>query len=401
MPTTDRSGRNSAPNGTALSLRHGCQPSNRRPGLSSAARLSQMMLLPIGLYLCSSVALSAQTSDSANQWSSDDANLMRTTESHSQSGNRTLDKQSVQRRGVDGHFEPYQDIEKETVQVNASTVRTTTRTFERNDDGAVTLKQVIEEEKHTLPGGDSNVVRNISSPDVNGTLWLVKQQIEETKKTGKNSEETNTTVMFPSVDGGLAPGLKVKEIHTQGANGTVESQKTTALPDGSGNWQVSEVRQATTRQDGKNSTTDERVSRPDSEGKLGEVARTVSRESESASGEKHQTVENYSADVAGAARDGNLHLVARATTAQHTGSDGQQVTEKQLEQPNPANPEAGLQPSTFTTATVRSTTSGTQSTQSIQARDAHGSFAVVSVDTTKSDNVHSVQLQISPPDKPK
>jgi len=360
-----------------------------------------MTLLMIGLYFCSSLALSSQTPDSANQWSSDNANLTHTTESHTQSGNRTLDKQSVQRRGFDGHFEPYQDIEKETVQVNANTVRTTTRTFERNADGANTLKQVIEEEKHTMPGGDSNVVRNISSPDVNGTLWLVKQQIEETKKIGKDSEETNTTVMFPSVDGGLAPGLKVKELHTQGANGTVESQKTTSLPDGSGNWQVSEVRQAITRQDGKNSTTDERVSRPDSEGKLGEVARTVSRESEGASGEKHQTVENYSADVAGAARDGNLHLVERATTAQRTGSNGQQVTEKQLEQPNPAHPDAGLQMSTFTTATVRSTPSGTQSTQSIQARDAHGSFAVVAVDTTKSDNIHSVQLQISPPDKAK
>ena len=278
MPTTDLSDRN----GTVLSVRLGCQHSNGRPRLSSAARLSQMTLLMIGLYFCSSLALSSQTSDSANQWSSDNANLTHTTESHTQSGNRTLDKQSVQRRGFDGHFEPYQDIEKETVQVNANTVRTTTRTFERNADGANTLKQVIEEEKHTMPGGDSNVVRNISSPDVNGTLWLVKRQIEETKKTGKDSAETNTTVMFPSVDGGPAPGLKVKELHTQGANGTVESQKTTSLPDGSGNWQVREVRQAITRQDGKNSTTDERVSRPDSEGKLGEVARTVSRESDGA-----------------------------------------------------------------------------------------------------------------------
>src|ERR1022692_3542361 len=99
MSTTNLSDRN----GTALSFRLGCRQSNRRPGLSSATRLSQMMLLAIGLYFCSSLALSAQTSDSANQWSSDNENLMQTTESHTQSGNRIVDKQSVQRRGFDGH----------------------------------------------------------------------------------------------------------------------------------------------------------------------------------------------------------------------------------------------------------------------------------------------------------
>ena len=397
MPTTNLADQS----GIAVPARLSCQTSQGHTRLSQATRLGQMMLLAAGLYFCSGVALSAQTSDSGNEWSNDNANLMRTTESRTQSGNRTVDKQSVQRRGLDGHFEPYQDIEKETVQVNATTVRTTTRTFERNVDGAKTLKQVVEEEKRILPGGDSNVVRNISSPDVNGTLWLVKRQIEDTKKTGKNSEETSTTVMFPTGDGGLTAGLKVKELRKQGENGTVESQKTTSLPDGSGNWQVSEVRQATTRQDGKSSTTEERVSRPDSEGKLSEVARTVSRESDGASGGKRKTVENYSADIAGAARDGSLHLVERATTAERTGSGGQQVTEKQVEQPNPANPDAGLQVSAFTTSTTRSGPSGKQSTQTIQARDAHGSFAVVSVDTTKSDNVHAIDLQMAPSDKPK
>jgi hypothetical protein len=48
---------------------------------------------------------------------------MRTIESHTQSGNRTVDKQSLQRCGSDGNFEPYQDIEKESVKVNAATVR--------------------------------------------------------------------------------------------------------------------------------------------------------------------------------------------------------------------------------------------------------------------------------------
>jgi hypothetical protein len=370
------------------------------------------MLLAIGTYFFSHPALWAQTSDSQTgdadkSWTattesqSDNVNPTRTTESHTRIGNRTLDSQSVQRRGPDGHFEAFQDIEKETVRVDAATVRTITRAFARDADGAKILMQITEEETHTLPGGDSNVVRSISNPDVNGKLQLVQRQVEETKQISKDVEDTKTTVMLPSVNGGLAPAMKVQERRTRGANNVVESQKNTLLPDGAGNWQVDETRQATTRQEGKDRSTDERVSRPDSEGKLGEVSRTVSKESESASGEKRNTVETYSLDVPGSARDGGLHMVQRATTSQRTNSTGQQTTEQRVEQPSPGDPGSGLQVIAITTDTVRQSPSGAQRSRTIQARDASGGFGVVSVDTTKSDNIHAIQVQITPSEKPK
>ena len=375
-------------------------------------RLIQLILVAIGAYFCSSLALWAQTSDSqtgnANKsWTattelqSDNVNPTRTLESHTQSGNRTLDSQSVQRRGSNGDFEPYEDVEKETVQVDASTVRTTTRTFGRDADGLKTLVQVTEEEKHTLPGGDSNVVLATSNPDVNGNLQVVQRQIEETKRISKDVEETKTTVMLPSINGGLTPAMKMQERRTRGANDTVESQKTTLLPDGAGNWQVGDIRQATISKEGKNRSTDERVSRPDSEGKLGEVSRTIGKESESASGEKRKTLETYSIDLPGSARDGSLHIVERATTAQRTGSTGQQSTEEQVEQSNPGDPGSGLRVTILTTDTVRPGSSGAQATRTIQARDANGSLGIISVDTTKSDNVHAIQVQIAPSEKPK
>src|SRR4029077_6770071 len=388
-------------------VEHQC--SDTHPGRSYGPRLSQI-LLAIGAYFCFGLALWAQTSDSqtdANKsWTattesqSDNVNPTRTTESHTQSGNRTVDKQSVQRRGSDGHFEPYQDIEKETVQVDATTVRTTTRSFGRDANGEKTLVQVTEEEKHMLPGGDSKVVRSTSSADVNGNLQMVQRQIEETKRTSKDVEETKTTVMLPSVNGGLAPAMKVEERRTRGANDTVESQKTTLFPDGAGTWQVGEMRQATSRQEGKDRTTEERVSRPDSDGKLGEISRTVSKESESASGEKRNTVETYSVDVPGSARDGSLHLVERATTAQRTSSNGQQTTEQQVEQSKPGDPGSGLRVTTLTTDTVRPGPAGAQATRTVQVRGANDSFGIVSVDTKKSDDIHAVQVQIAPSEKP-
>jgi hypothetical protein len=369
--------------------------------------LSRLLLLAVGAYFCSNLAVWAQTSDSqtgdANRsWStttesqSENENPTRTVESHTQSGNRTLDKQTIQRRGFDGQFEPYQDIETETVQVDANTVRITTRTFGRDANGAKALVEVTEEERHSLPGGNSNIVRATSNPDANGTLRLVQREIEETKKTGNDIEETKTTVMLPNVNGGLAPSMKVEERRKRGADQTVESQKTTLLPDGSGNWQVDEIRKATIRQEGKNSSTEERISRPDSAGNLGEVSRAVSKESESASGEKRNTVETYSVDVPGSTRDGSLHLVERATTAQRTSSTGQQTTTQQVEQLNPGDPGSGLRVTILTSDTVRPGPSGAQATRITRMRDADGSFGVVSVDTTKSDNIHAIQVQIAP-----
>ena len=301
-------------------------------GVSRAARLT-LFVLASGAFLCSSLALWAQTSDSPagsadKSWTvtsesqSDNVNPTRTLQSHTQSGNRTVDNQSVQRRGADGRFEPYQDIEKTAVQVNATTVRTTTRSFGRNADGAKTLVQVTEDEAHTLPGGNSTVVRTTSNPDADGRLQLVQRQIEETKRISKDVEEKKTTVMLPGGNGDLAPAMKTQERRERSPNDTVVSQKTTLLPDGNGKWQASEERQATTRQEGKDRTTEERISRPDPEGKLGEISRTVTKESGSAPGEKRNTVETYSIDVPGSTRDGSLHLVERTTTAQSTSPTG-------------------------------------------------------------------------------
>jgi hypothetical protein len=127
----------------------------------------------------------------------------------------------------------------------------------------------------------------------------------------------------------------------------------------------------------------------------------VSKEFETASGEKRNTVETYSLDVPGSARDGGLHLLERSTTSQRTNSTGQQTTEQRVEQPNPGDPGSGLQVITLTTDTVRPSVSGAQATRTIQARNASGSLRVVSVDTTKSDNIHAVQVQIAPSESPK
>ena len=349
----------------------------------------------------------AQAGDQNKSWkattesqASENINPTRTTESHTQSGNRTLDKQSVQRRGPNGDFEPYQDIEKESVQVNATTVRTVVRTFATDGNGQKTLVQLMEEEKRTLPGGDATVERTTSNPDLNGRFEVVRREIQDTKKTSPDVEETKTTVLLPGGTGGLAPAIKIQESRKRSGD-TIEFQKSTLRPDGNGNWQIGEARQGTIKEDGKNRVSEEHVSRPGSDGKLAEISRTVGKESESASGEKRNTIETYSTDIPGSAPDGKLHLVERVTTAGRTGSSGGQITEQQVENVNPGDPGAGLRVTAKTTDTVRVGVSGTQATRTVQVRDANGNLGVVAVDTTKSDNVHTVQVDIAPSNKPK
>jgi hypothetical protein len=324
---------------------------------------------------------------------------VRTIESHSENGNRTLDKRSVEIRGTDGHFEPYQDFERETLTVNASTVKTMMRTFAHDVNGNRALVQVTEEEKHILPGDDSNIVRVTYNPDVNGRLQPVQREIVETKKIG-NLEEANTTVMLPSANGGLGPAFKTHELRKRAANDTVETEKTTWLPGVNGKWQLSEIRRNIATQGAKDRSIEERVSRPDAEGRLGQISGVVSQETESTPGEKRTVVETYSIDVPGATRDDSLHLVERKTSTESSSSTGERATEQKVEQIDPGDPGSGLRVSVSVDGKIVPEPSGEQSTVTIRARDSNGSFGIVSVDMTKADQIPTVQIQQTPAEKP-
>jgi len=381
------------------------------------ARRVTLGLLVIGGICCFALSLVAQRPDPTNadlpdkSWtattsSKSDGLLptripVRVVESHSQNGQRMLDQRSVELRGTDGHFEPYQDIERETVQLDATTVRTVTRTFSPDVNGKKTLVQVTEEEKHSLPGDGSNTVRVTYNPDVNGKLQPVQREIVESKKIAEDLEEIKRTVMLSSINGGLAPAFKTHETRKRTANDTVETEKTTWLPDVNGKWQLSEIRHNIETQGARDRSIEERVSRPDAEGKLGQISRVVSQETEDASGEKRSVVETYSIDVPGTTRDGSLHLVERKTSTERSSSSGERTSAQKVEQINPGDPGAGLRVSVLIDGKMEPAPSGEQSTVTIRARDSNGSFGVVSVDMTKSDRIPAIQIQptLSEPSK--
>ncbi len=326
-------------------------------------------------------------------------NPSRTMESHVKSGDRSVDKQKVEVLGPNGRYQPDYETDKETVQVNATTTRTVERTYRWDVNGQRNLVQVTEEEARSSANGDAQVVRTASNSDANGNLQVMQREVADTRKTSPDAQETKTTIYLLDGNGRLTPSLQTQELQKRSADHRVEVKKTMLRPGSSGNWEVGEVKESTIKEDGKNRTREERVSRPDSEGRLSEISRTVDKETETAAGEKSNTVETYSTEVPGLAPDGSLHLNRRVTTVQKKDSGGE-TTEQQVEQPNSGDPNAGVQVSAKTKYIVKYGASGAQQTKTVQARDVNGTFNVVSVETRKSDQVPAAQVQIAPSDKP-
>ena len=228
-------------------------------------------------------------------------NPTRTAETHTEVNGRVVDKTSIQTLGPDGRYVPYSETEKESVRVNDTTVRTIERNFAPGANGERTLILEKQEESHSLPGGEQKIVRTTSSPDANRALQVVRRELEDTKLS-PGVRETHTTVLTPDVNGGLTPAVQIDQRETKASDGTIETRKSTLLSDGSGRWQLSEVRESTSKQEtGRPRSKDERVLRPNANGTLAVVERTVTRQIENGPGEIHNTTETYSTNVPGQA----------------------------------------------------------------------------------------------------
>jgi hypothetical protein len=361
--------------------------------LLNRIRLLVKPLLVIALCAGPLAAARAQDSQSnkgdeswttTSESNAENANPSRTMESHSKSGNRSVDKQRVEVLGPDGHYQPDSDTETETIRVNDSTTRTVVRIYRWDGNGRRQLSQVAEEDARTTAGGDEHVTRTTSNADVNGTLQVVQREVADTTKSSPDTQETKATLYQTDGNGGFSKLRQTDELERRNADHSVEVKKTVLVPDGNGGWQVGEVKEQTIKEDGKNRTTEERISRSDVNGKLSEVSRTVGQETENAAGEKSNTVDLYSTQLPGSAGNGTLQLNRRVTTIQKKDSTGENA-EQRFEERSLGNPSDGLQVRAKTKYVVQYAAGGSQQTKATRVRDSAGNFSAVSVETQKSD----------------
>jgi hypothetical protein len=330
---------------------------------------------------------SSQQGDSAGT-----LNPSRTTNTHSESNGRVVDKTSMQTLGPDGRYVPYSQTEKESVRVNATTVRSTERTFGTGPDGEKVLIQETREERRELPGGDEKVVRTVSNPDANGALQVIRRELVDSKKVSPGVQERNTTVLSADGSGGMSEAVRVHEREKTNSDGTVEFSKSTQLSDGAGKWNLNEVRQGTLRPDGKQGTTkEENILRPDAEGKMAVVERDVSKQS-NAAGESRDVTETYSTNVPGQADNSGLQLVRRESTVTRPGSGGQTST-RRVETANPGNPGDALRVTEQAIDIVRPDGRGSAQQQSTTVTfGPDGQVSTMLVDIGKTSNPASVSV---------
>jgi hypothetical protein len=381
-------------------------PENRVATTTTKILVNSMIVM----IFCASSAIRGQAQDvqqnstdeswtATTETSVDNPNPSRTMESHTKSGDRSVDKQRVEVLGPNGMYQPSFEIEKEIVQVDGTMTRTVERTYWWDVNGQMNLVQVTEEVARRSANGNSQVLRTTSNSDGDGHFRIMQRVVADTTKKSPNSQETKTTVYLPDGNGRLTPNTQTEELRTRTDDHTVEVKQTKFRQVSSGGkWEVGQVTESTIKEDGKNRTSEERVWRSDLDGKSSEISRTVSKETETAAGEKNSTVEIYSTAVPGLSPDGKLHLNQRVTTVQKKDRAGK-ITEEQVEQPKAGDPNGGQQVIRKTKYIVQYADSGTRQTKTIQERDINGNLNVVSVETRKSDPVPAAQGQKAPPDK--
>jgi hypothetical protein len=360
-----------------------------------------LLLLSSGI----SQLVHAQADSSQQSWTTTNqltgaggvANPTRRTTTHTEVNGRTVEKTVVEALGPDGRYIPYSEIERESVRVNDTTVRNTERSYGRGPDGQRVLTQETREESRSFPDGENRVTRTTSNPDGNGALQVVQRALIDSKQISPAVRETQTTLFSADGSGGLAASMHIEERERKTDAATVEFTKSTSLADGAGHWAVSEVREGTARQDAGATTKEERVLRPDSNGKMAVVERTVSKQS--ASGQ-NDTTDTYSTNVPGQAGDEGLRLVRRESTVQRTGAGGERQTTRLVEQTNPGDPGAGVQRTREAIDVVRPGANGVAQQQStIVTTDSNGGMNAVWVDIGSSDKPAAVKLETAPAKK--
>jgi hypothetical protein len=165
------------------------------------------------IWLATSISSLAQTSEaadeswtSAGQNSTANGNPYRTKESHAKSGNRTLDKKTVEVRGSDGAYQLYYRTEIETIQESPTLTRCITRTYHPNLDRNEHLTQIIEAETRGSDDG-SRTVKTISNADLDGKFEVKEREISSQKRV-LTHKKRKPLVTFPTAPANSCPACK-------------------------------------------------------------------------------------------------------------------------------------------------------------------------------------------------
>ena len=157
------------------------------------------------------------------------ANSQRITETRSEANGVALQTRVTEVPSINGGYALFSATERETVRVNADTVREVERSFFLDGNGERRLSQVTESVTTTLPGGREKTVHTTYNLDPDGHPHLARRQDQESTAINATTKQTTTSVFVPGANG-FVLGVETQKLEQERPDGVVEVQITEKRP---------------------------------------------------------------------------------------------------------------------------------------------------------------------------
>ena len=308
----------------------------------------------------------------------------RTIERRSESGGRQRVVQTEESIGPDWRWIPVEEIVTETARDGNGTVRTRRDVFGFDADRRRVLRETTDTVAEPSTNGIARSVADTRVVDINGRFALTSRRIEDVDTVDSDVRLTTTTRLTRGINGGLRE--TERSVHTERRLGPslVRHETAHSLRDANGRWMPIASYAADVRSTSPEHVEEETVHRPDLNGRLVPTERSVARRSES-NGQEQVTVETYSPDAEGFARNGGrLALSLRIRRSTTTTTDGH-ATVEDIEARNRVSPSDPLRVVQRTVVTVRNIASGRQVTErQVFELDVNGRLTPVLTETAET-----------------
>jgi hypothetical protein len=306
---------------------------------------------------------------------------LRRVERRTESGGRKIIIEATETPGVEGKWEPIEEIVTDTSRGQAK------RDVFRFYLGRQRLAETTQLELETrAPEKNTRNVQRTWITDLDGRLTLSSGYVEETKLVSPGIQQRTATLSLQSPEGSLHEVERRESTEHQVSSAVAQHDSTNSVRDLNGRWVATEARSGQTRGIGSaEHVEEETIQRQNLTGALAVRDSVVTRTSET-NGEKRVLTETYSQDAEGFVRsDNHLALRQRLRRSTTATTDGGESTVEEVEARNPVAPNDPMRVIRRTLLTVRRVAPDRWVTErQMFERDLNGRLVLVADDTEET-----------------
>jgi hypothetical protein len=310
---------------------------------------------------------------------------LRRVERRTESGGRKVIIEAAEAPGIEGKWEPLEEVVTETTRTGNASTRTQRDVFQFALHQR-RLAETTQSEQETQANASARTVQRTGVADLDGRLTLSSGYVEETTLTSPGLQQTNATLLLLSIEGSLREAERRESTEQHVSSAVARRDSTDLLRDINGRWVATETRSGETRGIGSAERVEEEtIQLPNLTGALVLSDKVVARTSES-NGENRVVIDTYSQYAEGFVRiDSHLALGQRVRRSTTVTPDGGRRTVEEIEARNPVAPSDPMRVIQRTLVTVRSVAPDRWvAERQVFERDPNGRMVLVTNDTEET-----------------